>query len=609
MAIRSWTLDGKLFGLTRDDVGADGYPLLPAGEYFKTFPVMMAALAAEVASFFGVRDSVEEIAGTIAAAQSTVSMVWDAATAAADPGAGKLRATTASPAVGSYNLLVSTADSAGVDIGSMLTALGASSSAVKARARLVKVGDASKYVDLQVASVSGSGAYRTVAVTCIGGPGGFAAGDAVALGWVRNGDKGDAGGATLPAGTVAAPGLAVTGDPNTGLAQVGGADSLSMVAGGAEVIRATPNAAKVYGAMTVGDRGDGFGAALTLTPGSGPDWHVYSRVSDGALVIFHFKNRFGATVSTEALVLKDGGVADFAQRPTVGGQPIAGGFTPAALSASYTVVSIDAGKLFECTAPLTLLLTAAATLGAGFTCAVWNNSSGAVVVDPNGAETINGGAALSLSAGQWAIIACSGTSWKALTQTTQSPCALSTTDKESALIIINSGLTAYVASGGAMQSGRATIALSGQRYFEVVLDAIASSGLSAIVGIATAAAAFGSIYGLATSANGYGYASDTGNKLNNSAQVGFGSAWNVLAAVIGVAYDDVSTPGTVKVWFSFNGVWQGSGNPATGANPAFSVTAAVFFPAITCKNGGQVSARFSSASWGYTAPTGFKQIS
>ena len=125
----------------------------------------MAAKVAEVGS----------TAGTIAAAQSTVSMIWDAATTATDPGAGKLRATTASPAVGSYNLLVSTTDSAGVDIGSMLAAMGTSSSAIKARARLVKVGDASKYVDLQVTSVSGAGAYRTVAVTCVGGPGGFGA--------------------------------------------------------------------------------------------------------------------------------------------------------------------------------------------------------------------------------------------------------------------------------------------------------------------------------------------------------------------------------------------------------------------------------------------------
>ncbi|CBS88726.1 SPRY domain-containing protein [Azospirillum lipoferum] len=556
-----------------------------------------------------VANGVGEVAGTIAAAQSTIALVWDAATAAADPGAGKLRATTATPALGSYSLLVSATDSAGAGIGAMLSELGSSSSATKARARLVAVGDASKYLDLQVTGVSGAGAYRTVAVTCIGGPGGFGAGDAIALGWVRSGDKGDAGGATLPAGTLAAPGLAVSGDSNTGLAQVGGADSLSMVGGGAEVIRASPNAAKVYGALTVGDRGDGFGSALTLTPGSGPDWHVYSRAGDGALVVFHHKNRLGTTVATEVMVLKDGDIVDFARRPTVGGLPISGGFTPATLSASYTVLSTDAGKLIECTAGLTLALTAAAMAGNGFTFAAWNNSTGAVIVDPSGSELINGGSTLTLLAGQWAIITCTASAWKALTQTTRSSCVLSSTDKESGLVITNGGLTASVASGGAMQSGRGTVALSGQKYFEVALDIVATSGLTAIVGIATAAATFGSTFGLATSANGYGFASDTGNKLNNSSQSAYSSSWGTAGHVVGVAYDDVSTPGTVKVWLSINGVWQASGNPATGANPAFSISAATFYPAITLKNGGQATARFTAAQWSYSAPAGFTQIS
>ena len=42
---------------------------------------------------------------------------------------------------------------------------------------------------------------------------------------------------SFAAGTVAAPGWAVTGDPNTGLAQVGGADTLSEVVGGQELVR------------------------------------------------------------------------------------------------------------------------------------------------------------------------------------------------------------------------------------------------------------------------------------------------------------------------------------------------------------------------------------
>ena len=278
-------------------------------------------------------------------------------------------------------------------------------------------------------------------------------------------------------------------------------------------------------------------------------------------------------------------------------------------SSGYTVVAADSKYLIECTAGLTLGLTAAATLGSGFTFVVWNHSTGTVIVDPNGSELINGSTTLTLLAGQWAFVTCTGTAWKALTQTSQSTCVWSSTDKESSLIVTNSGLTASVASGGAMQSGRATVALSGQKYFEVAVDVAAASGLTAIVGMATAAATFGTTFGLATSAGGYGFASDSGNKLNNSSQSAYGSSFNTAGTVVGVAYDDVSTPGTVKIWLAINGVWQASGNPATGANPAFSVSSSVFYPAITCKNGGQVTARFTAASWSYSAPAGFTQIS
>lgn len=182
-----------------------------------------------------VANGVGEVAGTIAAAQSTIAMVWDAATTAADPGAGKLRATTAAPAVGSYSLLVSATDSTGADISAMLSELGSSSSATKARARLVAVGDASKHLDLQVTGVSGAGAYRTIAVTCIGGPGGIADGDAVALGWVRSGDKGDTG-AVGPAGGPVYYSAVTAGSPNAQtlagpLASLAGNPSVEFIAG------------------------------------------------------------------------------------------------------------------------------------------------------------------------------------------------------------------------------------------------------------------------------------------------------------------------------------------------------------------------------------------
>jgi hypothetical protein len=414
---------------------------------------------------------------------------------------------------------------------------------------------------------------------------------------------------SFPAGTLAAPGWPVAGDGNTGLAQIGGADSVSLVAGGAEVLRTSVNAARVYGSLTLGDRGDGFGTALAFTPvsGSGPDVHAYVRTSDGALVFFLNKNRLGALVSIEALVIRDSGAVDFAQRPTVNGAPISGGFIPTDLSFSYTVIAADAGKLFNCTGTVTLGLTAAATLGSGFTAVVRNSGVGTITIDPAGSETINGALTITLVPSDWAILVCSGASWTALKQYGQSASSemWSSSDKEAALSLTNGNLTALV-SGATMQSGRAAVALTGKRYFEVRLDVAAASGLSAIIGIATAAASFGSSYGFATGSGGAGYASDTGSKLNNSTASTFGSTW-AAGDVIGVATDDTS--GTaVNIWFSRNGIWQGGGNPATGANPAYSLPNATYFPAITCKSGGQVSARWTGTLWTYTPPSGFTAI-
>lgn len=133
---------------------------------------------------------VGDVADQIAATQSTIVMTWDAGTSIVDPGAGKVRATTAALTAGSYSLVISTTDGLGVAIAGLLAAMGASTSSVKAKGRLVKVGDPTVYLDLSVTGVSGAGTYRTVGVTFRAGTGGFAAGDAVAFGWTETGNDG-----------------------------------------------------------------------------------------------------------------------------------------------------------------------------------------------------------------------------------------------------------------------------------------------------------------------------------------------------------------------------------------------------------------------------------
>ena len=71
-------------------------------------------------------------------------------------------------------------------------------------------------------------------------------------------------------------------------------------------------------------------------------------------------------------------------------------------SSNYTITSSDRGKVINVDATsgdVTLTLTAAATLGDGFWCYVRkaDASVNAVIIDPDGSETVNGSATLSLT--------------------------------------------------------------------------------------------------------------------------------------------------------------------------------------------------------------------
>lgn len=72
-------------------------------------------------------------------------------------------------------------------------------------------------------------------------------------------------------------------------------------------------------------------------------------------------------------------------------------------AATMTVDGSHKGKLIQVTAAATLNLTAVATLGKGFFFHVMADG-GAVTIDGNGAETINGAATIVLADGDWAIV-------------------------------------------------------------------------------------------------------------------------------------------------------------------------------------------------------------
>lgn len=93
-----------------------------------------------------------------------------------------------------------------------------------------------------------------------------------------------------------------------------------------------------------------------------------------------------------------------------------GVFALSGKTGAYTVVSGDLGAVINCTAnTFTVSLTAAATLGTGFWCWVWNTSntvSHVITIDPNSTETIDGATTLILRRGEGVQIVCDGTNWQ-----------------------------------------------------------------------------------------------------------------------------------------------------------------------------------------------------
>lgn len=85
-----------------------------------------------------------------------------------------------------------------------------------------------------------------------------------------------------------------------------------------------------------------------------------------------------------------------------------------AKTGAYTVLAADRGKAIGCSGTFSLTLTAAATLGSGFSFAVINYGSGTVTIDPNSTEQIDGATTIALAANESCIVVCTGTAWRTI---------------------------------------------------------------------------------------------------------------------------------------------------------------------------------------------------
>jgi hypothetical protein len=166
------------------------------------------------------------------------------------------------------------------------------------------------------------------------------------------------------------------------------------------------------GALTIAVAGD-FPTLNQSTTGTAA---TATNLASGSAGTIPYQSASGTTAmlaaGTSGQVLTSNGAAAPTWATASGG----GTKTISNKTAAYTVVAGDLGKIINCTSgTFTVSLTAAATLGSGFTCTIWNTSNTigyVITIDPSGTETIDGVASLQLRRGEGLAIVCNGTNWE-----------------------------------------------------------------------------------------------------------------------------------------------------------------------------------------------------
>jgi len=225
------------------------------------------------------------------------------------------------------------------------------------------------------------------------------------------------------------------------------------------------------------------------------------------------------TGSGASVVLSSDGTSLLLNGTAIGGGGGSSTLTISNQTANYTVVSGDAGKIINCTSgTFTVSLTAAATLGSGFNCVIWNTSTSntnVITIDPNGAETIDGYTTRILRRGEGMQIVCNGTNWETGNKKTMRGYA-ENLDVGTALPIATGDYSIAIMSGSTA-SGSASVAIG--------VGATASSTASMALGRNSANAGSQAVTGAGAMALGGSYASGT-----NSFAAGIGNNTSTYGA-------------------------------------------------------------------------------
>lgn len=507
----------------------------------------------------------------------SVRLTWDIATADADPGNGKVRLNNAT-ATAATALYVDNLDANGAAITTVLDRWTASTNTVKGTLRIAHRTDATKWLEYQVTGtvVDGTG-YRKFSVTGGTGPGGFAAGDPVAVGFSRAGDAG-----VTPGGDVNA-----TPDTLAKRRSDGGLQAYAMT-----LIGAAPNFV-----MNESDAPANSKSWVTLVNGNVETHYLMNDAGDASTPIYSI-TRSGMTLVG----------FDFKIQPTVNGAALAGGEdTAASIAAAATVnlgsTTAKAIKITAGTGPITAWGTAPAGAHRDITFAtavtLTHNSTSAILVGGGNITTVAGDTCRmeSLGSGNWKMLSYQRASGYPLgTATSQS---LSPSDKSSNATLSNVNTTVVTADGG-IASGRGVAAMTTPVYWEVVVNTI---GTNVTPGIASAAVPLTDY--ITNSATGYGYLS-SGLKANSASAVAFGASY-AGGDRLCFAYNPTSRNFWMGKVVGGVAVWGGSGDPVAGTNPAYTTPVSTpMYPAYSVNgSGSSVTFAFGSGQQVATSPSGF----
>ena len=140
-----------------------------------------------------VNESLGAFNAALAGSAYALPYIFDSGTADADPGAGKLRLSSATQNTATVMRVDLTAG--GQDYTKLIDTMDGSTSIIKGSIRLAKQGDLSKWMTFDVTARGAPAGYRNLAVVCTdsSSPSPFSAGDALMLFFQRNGDRGQPG--------------------------------------------------------------------------------------------------------------------------------------------------------------------------------------------------------------------------------------------------------------------------------------------------------------------------------------------------------------------------------------------------------------------------------